>query len=142
MHRHATGQPHRRVITVINRIEHDDFVTRPHHRVHRAEQRFGRAGCDGHLGVGIDAMRIETINLGRHLLPQRRHTSQRRVLVVAMGGVVGEALGQFRRAVVIRITLREIDGAMVSGHLRHNGENGGADFGQFAFKTRRGAHDG
>ena len=142
MHGHTTGQAHGRVVTVINRVKHDDFITRSHHGVHRAENGFGCTRRNGDLGIGIDRMVVKTRDLGGDLLAQGRHTGQRRVLVVTVGGVVGQPLRQRRRAIVIGITLGKINRLMIVRHLRHDGENRRADIRQFAFETRRGAHEG
>jgi hypothetical protein len=44
MHAAATGQLDRRLVAVVARVEHDDFVAAVDHRLDRAEDRLGGAG--------------------------------------------------------------------------------------------------
>ncbi|MNF87048.1 hypothetical protein D3C84_695030 [compost metagenome] len=77
MHATTTGQLHRRLITVVGRIEDDHFVAAVDNRLNGTENRLGRAGRDRHFLVGIDLDAIAAGNLRRNLLAQYRQAGHR-----------------------------------------------------------------
>ncbi|MNL19272.1 hypothetical protein D3C87_1404640 [compost metagenome] len=77
MHTTATGQFHRRLVTVVARIENDHFVAAVDNRLNRAEDRLGGAGSDGHFVVRIDSDAVAASNFRRHLLTQCRQAGHR-----------------------------------------------------------------
>ncbi|MCY1363578.1 hypothetical protein D9M69_503460 [compost metagenome] len=132
VHAAAAGQLHRGLVAVVAGVEDDRLVAGMDQRLHRAEDRLGGAGDDGHLAVGIHAAAVQPLHLGRHLLAQRRQAGHRCVLVVAGGDVPGHRLAQRRRAVEVGEPLGQVERAGFHGELGHAGEDGGADLGQFA----------
>ena len=135
--RHAAGQAHRRLIAVIGRIEQDDLITGPHHRGNRTEQSFRSARGHRDLGFGVHGEAVEIKNLAGDRLAQAWNPRHGRILVVAVGEVVLHPIKQLRRSVEVRIALGQVQGTLLRGQRRHDGENGGADFRQLAVQAAR-----
>ena len=135
--RHAAGKPHRRLIAVVSRIEQDDLVAGPHHRGNRAEQRFGSAGGHRDLRLGIRREAVQIKHLAGDRLAQALNPRHGRILVVAVGEVVLHPFQQIGRPVEIREALGQVQGTLFRSQRRHDGEYGGADFGQLAVQAAR-----
>ncbi|MNL50404.1 hypothetical protein D3C87_1734180 [compost metagenome] len=79
LHMHATpaSQFRGRFVTVVARIENDDFVAAVDNGLNRAEDPLGGARRDGHFVVGIDMDAVAAGDLRHHLLTQRRQPGHR-----------------------------------------------------------------
>jgi hypothetical protein len=138
VHRAAAGQVDRRLVAVVARVEHHDFLARPHHREHRVEDGLAAAAGHGDLGIGIDRAAVAAQRLRGDGLAQRRHAGHRRVLVAALAHRLRERVDQRRGHVEIGEALAQVDGLVLERELRHHGEDGGADLRQL----RRREHGG
>ncbi|MNE10157.1 hypothetical protein D3C80_1028580 [compost metagenome] len=132
VHAAPAGQFHRGLVAVVAGIEDDHLVARADQRLHRAEDRLGGAGSDGHLAVHVHAAAVAAGDLRRHLLAQGRQAGHRCVLVVPGHHVAADRLAQRLRAVEVGKALGQVERAGLRGELGHGGEDGGADVGQFA----------
>jgi len=132
MHTTATRQFDRRLVAVVARIKHNDFIASMNHGLNGAENSLGSAGGDGHFSVSIHLCAIATGDLGRHLLTQRRQAGHWGVLVMATGNVLANCITQRLRAIEVREPLRQVECAGFCRELRHAREDGGADVRQLA----------
>ena len=131
-HAASAGEPHRRLVGVVGRIEDDDLVARPDQRLHGRVDRLGRPERDGDFGLRVDRDAVGGVQLRRDALAQRRQTLHRCVLVVAGAHGRGHQLGEPRIDVVIGKALAEIERVELAGAARHDGEDRRADVGQLA----------
>lgn len=132
----APGQLHGRLVTVVAGIEHDHLVAWADHCLDRAEDRLGGARGDGDFAGDVHLPSVQAGHLGRHLLAQRRQAGHRGVLVVARHDVPRKGFAQRLGTIEVGKALGEIQGTGVGSELRHGGEDGRADIGQFT-----GEHD-
>jgi hypothetical protein len=128
--RNAAVQLDRRHVRVVAGFEDDRFVARVHHRGDRVEDRFGAAGGDGDLGVGVIDRAVRVRVLGGDRLAERHRARHRRILVESRAHVTDDRVDQRGIAVEIREPLRQVDGADLGRELRHHREDGGANGGE------------
>ena len=132
LHMHAATASQLRcgVVAVVARVKHDDFVTAVDNCLNRTEDRLGGAGRHGHFMFGIHLHAIAAGDLRRDLLAQCWQAGHRRILVMPTGNVPTNRIAQRLRAVEIRKTLGQVDGAGLRRELRHLRENRDADIRQ------------
>ena len=97
-----------------------------------AEYSYGCAGSYGYLGIRIDDGSVVGPDQGGQGLPQCRNARHWRILIMAGLEMPGNRRKQFGRRLKVRVTLREIDGAMLFGKPRHYCEYSRADVRKFA----------
>ncbi|MNE64671.1 hypothetical protein D3C80_1600930 [compost metagenome] len=132
MHAASAGQLDRGLVAVVTGVEDDDFIAGSDQRLDRTEDRLGRPRGDGHFAVGADATPIAAGDLRRHLFAQGRQAGHGRVLVMPGQHMPADRLAQRLRAVEVGKALGQVECPGFHGELRHAGEDGGADVGQFA----------
>ena len=79
----AAGQRDRRLVGVVARVEHDDFVVAAHDGLDRVEDRLRGAARDRDLRDGIGLHAVQRRELLRDRRAQRHRARHQRVLVVA-----------------------------------------------------------
>jgi hypothetical protein len=120
----------RRLVRIVRRVEHDDFVTRPHHGGDGVENRFRRATRDGDFAFGIQPRAVRGFDVACDRLAQPRHARHRGVLILSTPGVTSERFEQRLGRIVVGKSLPEVHGAVLLGQARHHRENGGAHLGE------------
>ncbi len=132
MHAASARQPHRRIVGVVCRVKHDDFVARPHDGLDGRIERLGGAQrhSDLRLPVGLDA--VGRLELAGNHLAQGAAAFHGRVLIEAVAHRLRQQFADARIDVVIGEALPEIQGAQFAGAPRHDGEDGRAHIGQLA----------
>ena len=131
------GEPHRRVVGVVGRVEDDGLGARRHDRLDGGVDRFGAAAGDRELGLRVDATAAGGDDLGGDGGAQGDVALHGRVLVVSRGHRFGDAGGQAWIYLVVGKALAYVDRALFGRAARHHGEDRGADVGKFAVEPCR-----
>ena len=129
-HHHAAGQLDVGHIAVVARLQHDHLVARVHHRQDGGEDGLGGTCGHGDFRVRVTGQAVKRLHFGGHGLAQGGHAGHGRVLVVAGLHGLRHGIHQRRVAVKVRETLPQIDRTGFGRQRRHDGEDGGAYFGQ------------
>ena len=137
VHAHSAGQVDGRLIAVVAGIEHDHFVARTHHRQHGIEDRLGRAAGDGDFRFRAGGVAVAGQGLLGDGLAQGRYARHRRILVLAVAHGARQRFDQEIGHREVRKALAEVDRLMLHRHLRHHGENGGADLRQLGLRDHQ-----
>ena len=138
-HGHAAGHLDIGHIAVVAGVEHDDFVARMHGGQDGGENGLSGAGGDGDFAARVIAAAVQRLDLGGYGLAQRGPARHGRVLVVTGAHGVVDSVEQPGVAAEVGEALAQIDGLVLGGQRRHDGENGGAHIGQLAGEV--GSHD-
>ena len=136
--RHAAGQLDVGHVAVVTRLQHDDFVTRMDDRQNGGDDRLGRPGRNGNFAGSAVFPAMQPPYFCRNGVAQHWHAGHGRVLVQALLHGVGHHVDQMRITVEIGKALPKVDGILFSGQGGHDGEDGGANLGQFGLKRRGG----
>ena len=126
----ATIDLHCRAVTVVRGLEQDDFVAGVYECADRGEDGVGGARRDGDFGLRVVSRTIQRVHFFSDGLTQANDAAHRRILIQPGVDVFAKQCAQLRGAIEVGEALRQIDGFVISGQLRHHGEDGGAYVGQ------------
>ena len=125
--RHAAVQLDGGHVRVVARLEDDHFVAGVHARGDRAEDRLRRARSDRDLGFRIVGPSVRREVHPGDRLTQRQYARHRRILVAARAHVARHRFDQFRIAVEVGESLRQIDRPHIGREPRHHREDRRSD---------------
>ena len=128
-HVHASPARHQyaRLVAVVARVEHDDFVARLHHRHDGVEDRLGGPAGDRDFRGRIGAVPVVGFCLGGDGLAQCGQAGHGGVLVLPLADGARQQVTERLGNVEVGKALPQVHRAGVRGELRHHGEDRGAD---------------
>jgi hypothetical protein len=130
-HHGAAAQLYGGAVAIVGGFEEDDLVARAHERQDGCENSLRGPCRDGNLGIGVDGAASGCGVFVGDGLAQGGHAGHGGVLVVAVRDVVPhQGLQPFGR-IKIGESLRQVDGAVLAGQRRHDGEDAGARIREF-----------
>ena len=137
MHGDPAVEFDRRLVAVVARIKHDDFITEPDNGGNCREQCFGSTRRHRHFGIGINLALIEGFTFARNLLAKSWPAGGGRVLVLARVHRLGQGVTQRLWPVKIGKALTQVDSIVARRQLTHDREDRGSDLWQLGFNLHR-----